>query len=215
MEAGARTPDLRRSHRHLRSARNWQRSTTSSTEHAAAVQRIDGRDATQPAVIVGHSIGSLILRVFAGRYPDRIAGMVHVDGSIPRRRLFQDVGEANPPDGDGPDATEFDSEAGEVEALNAEASWPDVPAAVVTRTLDRWTHGYSAERADPVWSAYQRQLARLLHCPLVIARDAGHQIPAEAPGLVAYVVDQVVEAARSWSTPALDDIAAAGGQVSY
>ena len=44
---------------------------------------LDERDVTGPAVIVGHSIGSLIARVYAARHPHRVAGIVHVDGSIP------------------------------------------------------------------------------------------------------------------------------------
>lgn len=174
---------------------------------------LDDHDVTAPAVVVGHSIGSLILRVFAGRYPGRIAGVVHVDGSIPRRQVVPTFGDVQPPDGDGPDATEIDGRAGEIEALDSEALWPDVPAVVLTRTLDRWTHGHVAEQSDPPWSAFQRQLARLSRCPLVIAQDAGHQIPAEAPALVAHLVDAIVGAARSGSpwTPDPVALASAGG----
>jgi pimeloyl-ACP methyl ester carboxylesterase len=176
---------------------------------------LDQHGITEPSVLVGHSIGSLILRVFAGRYPERTAGMVHVDGSIPRRRLIPAFDDVQLPDGDEPDATEIATLTGEVEALDSEAFWPDIPSVVLTRTLDRWTHGYIAEQADPIWSAYQRQLARLCHCPLILAEDAGHQIPAEAPALVAHLVDEIVAAARvgeRW-TPDPIALAAAGGRM--
>jgi len=60
-----------------------------------------------PLVVVGHSVGSLIARMFVDRNPERIAGVVHVDGSIPRLSLWPAVNNEQSPDGDGPDATHF------------------------------------------------------------------------------------------------------------
>lgn len=40
-----------------------------------------------PYVLVGHSMGGLLIRVFADRYPDEVAGMVLVDASHPDQRL--------------------------------------------------------------------------------------------------------------------------------
>jgi pimeloyl-ACP methyl ester carboxylesterase len=37
----------------------------------------------EPAVFVGHSIGSLIVRMLASRLPDRVADMVYDNGTIP------------------------------------------------------------------------------------------------------------------------------------
>ena len=171
---------------------------------------LDEHGITEPAVVVSHSAGSLIARAFASGHPCRVAGMVHVDGSIPRLSLWPAVASTSqPPDGDGPDATHFDLLAGEVEIL--EAITPSVPTAVVTRTPGRWSAGY--DKADPLWTAYQRQLARQAHAPLVAAADSGHQIPTDAPQLVAHVVDAIVEAVRTgqrWR-PDPARVAAAGG----
>jgi pimeloyl-ACP methyl ester carboxylesterase len=49
---------------------------------------LDQQTVTGPLVVVGHSFGSLIARMFAARHPHRVAGMVHVDGSIPRGVLW-------------------------------------------------------------------------------------------------------------------------------
>lgn len=46
---------------------------------------------TKPVILVGHSYGALIARVFADRYPDRVAGLVLVDSS------HQDMVERFPP----------------------------------------------------------------------------------------------------------------------
>lgn len=164
---------------------------------------------TEPVVLVSHSVGSLIARVFADRHPGQVCGMVHVDGSIPRLNLWPIGPLEEPLDGEGQDATSFDSVAGEIEIL--EAATPAVPTAVVTRSPGRWPQGYAG--AEPLWTAYQRQLATLSHAPLVVAADAGHQIPADAPRLVAYAVDVIVAAVRAgrpWR-PDPAELAAVGG----
>jgi pimeloyl-ACP methyl ester carboxylesterase len=158
---------------------------------------LDEHGVTEPAVVVAHSVGSLIARVFADRHRGRVAGMVHVDGSIPRLSLWPVGPTWQSADGDGSAATDFDLAAGEIEIVEAVA--PSVPTAVVTRTPGRWSDGWLDRypRADPLWTAYQRQLASFAQAPLVLAEDAGHQIPREAPALVAYVVDAIVTAART------------------
>lgn len=158
---------------------------------------LDERGITEPVVLVGHSVGSLIVRLFADRHPGRVAGVVHVDGSIPRLRFgpgLEPEGLGPPADGDGPDATLFDLPDGEAEVVQAVA--PSVPAVVIACTPGLWEPEWPAA-GDRLWTAYQRQLARHLGAPLVIAANAGHQIPDEAPALVAYVIDRVVEAASA------------------
>jgi pimeloyl-ACP methyl ester carboxylesterase len=175
------------------------------------VSLLDDERISEPAVVVSHSIGCLIARVLADRYPDRIAGMVFIDGSIPRRTLWPAGPLDQPPDGGGPHATHFDSLAGEVEVV--EAVSPHRPAAVIMRTPGRWPENYD-EGADSLWIAYQRQLAREYRAPLIVAADAGHQVPAEAPALVAHVVDAVVRGARGRTAVALlgaRELKAAGG----
>ena len=36
-----------------------------------------------PYVLVGHSLGGLVARLYAGQYPDEVAGMVFVDHALP------------------------------------------------------------------------------------------------------------------------------------
>ncbi|MDF1671290.1 MAG: alpha/beta hydrolase [Roseovarius sp.] len=51
--------------------------------HSADVlsQLLDKIGITEPVLIVGHSYGALIARVFADRFPERVAGLVLVDSS--------------------------------------------------------------------------------------------------------------------------------------
>jgi pimeloyl-ACP methyl ester carboxylesterase len=173
-------------------------------EQLLGLREVDGK-----LVIVGHSVGSLIARVFVHRNLDRIAGIVHVDGSIPRCSLWPAVDFPQPPDGDGPDATQFDNLTGEIEVV--EALEPHVPAAVVTRSLGRWEPPWPNETCDPLWTAYQRQLARLHRCPLVVAKNAGHQIPGEAPALVAHLIDGVLGVGIQFHEGSADALESAGG----
>lgn len=60
-----------------------QRTATYGDFATELVALLDLLGLTEPAVCVGHSIGSLIVRMLAAHWPDRVAGVVHVDGTIP------------------------------------------------------------------------------------------------------------------------------------
>ncbi len=153
---------------------------------------LDHLGVSSPAVLVGHSVGSLIIRVFAGAYPGRVAGMVHVDGSVPR--LFLWPGADSAVDGEGPGATQVDAAAGEREVTRA--ILPRVPSIVLARTPGRWHAPPPDPQIDAVWQHAQADLAAQAGSALIVARNAGHRIPEDAPGLVAFAVDQVVAAVR-------------------
>lgn len=159
---------------------------------------------TGPAVIVGHSVGGNIARVYAGIHPERVAGMIFVDSSIPQHFLHPNMGPIV--DGDSPDATTIDTVAGQVEIL--EASIPDVPAVVLTRTHGRWGGDKPPPHpaVEDLWRVSQRILARGFRAPLVVAEDCGHQLPRDAPDLVAYAVRAVLDAARSGAPVHLDPV---------
>lgn len=154
---------------------------------------LDQAGVTEPVVLVGHSVGCLIVRVFADGYPARVAGAVHVDGSIPRLSLWPNAEPSR--DGDGPDATEFDTTAGEVEILVAVA--PAVPAIVVSRTPGRWNISLPHPAIDDLWTIHQKLLAEQWRAAHIVAINAGHQTPREAPNLIVYAIDAVVQAART------------------
>ncbi len=46
-------------------------------------EALDSAGISEPAVLVGHSFGGLLLRHFAARYPERVAGMVLADPLMP------------------------------------------------------------------------------------------------------------------------------------
>jgi hypothetical protein len=76
------------------------------------------------------------------------------------------------------------------------ATLPAVPAVVLMRTPGRWD-GHDVDQAiDRSWQEHQGDLARHCRAPLVVAANSGHDIPGQAPSLVALVIDEVVHAVR-------------------
>src|ERR1700759_3726855 len=90
---------------------------------------LDAAGVHVPAVLVGHTMGSNVVRVFADRHPERAAGLVFVHGSLPRLALPD--GEKTRTDGEQSGVTPIDMLAGEVEVLRSAA--PPVPAVVLAR----------------------------------------------------------------------------------
>jgi pimeloyl-ACP methyl ester carboxylesterase len=153
---------------------------------------LDRLGVSAPVVAVGHSFGSLIVRCFAARHRDRIAGLVHVDGSQPGMVLWPGYGPLI--DGPGARATTIDAATGAAEL--AQETLPDVPAVVLARTPGRWRSPRADAAVDRSWQDNQADLARICRAPLIIAADAGHNVPGEAPDLVAFAIDEVVRAVR-------------------
>jgi pimeloyl-ACP methyl ester carboxylesterase len=177
---------------------------------AELVAMLDALGVAQPVVLVGHSVGSLIVRAFAAANPGRVAGMVHVDGSWPGMDLGPWVGPHI--DGDGPECTAFDTVRGAAEIAGVD--WPKVPGVVVVRSPGTWAGETPFDPAvDRFWHEQAELLAHDLAVPRIVAVDAGHQIPREVPQLVAFAVDEVVRAVRGRRPAAFegDAVAAVGG----
>jgi pimeloyl-ACP methyl ester carboxylesterase len=166
----------------------------------------------EPYILVGHSFGCLVIRAFAVRQPERVAGMVLVESSV--RQLVLWPGQTRDRDGDRPDATRVDLEAGAAELTPITLR---VPAVVLTRTHGKgvWEGAPDPAAVEAHWQRAQAELATEVGAPQVIARDAGHRLNEEAPALLALAVDSVVHAAVTGQPLLLDPIrvGAAGGRI--
>lgn len=154
-----------------------------------------------PRVLVGHSIGGPLIEIYARLWPEEVAGLVFVDSTD----LTLDLGRPIMADGDD-QAYHFDLAASLAEQASA-PPLPAVPAAVVTSAVGRWLRitdpdkyrPYTLDQVDARWQDGQRELAARADAVQLIAHTAGHDMPREAPALVAYAVDAVHTAAQTAS----------------
>ena len=184
-----------------------------SDEIADLARLLDHAGVKPPYVLVGHSYGGLLARLFAAAHPRDTAGVVLVDavGRNQERRLLG-LWRAAPPDvrrkipkptsqpvEDGVDLLAGDRLGAKVTTLG------HIPLAVVSRGRpDAGTSELPPQvrrAVERLWSTMQDELAALSsdHVHVVAARST-HFIPSYAggqPGVVVRAVRAVVDAARS------------------
>ena len=147
-----------------------------------------------PYILVGASFGGPYIRVFAGMYPDDVAGMVLVDPTADNQR--------------------FDDAAGVPEL----ESWPDildqsraslVPSGIPVFLIDavsplevpfateaiRTLRMKNRPEIEADSLEYQRWLSTFSGGRLVVTNHSGHNVPIEQPELVVATIRQVVDEA--------------------
>jgi pimeloyl-ACP methyl ester carboxylesterase len=153
-----------------------------------------------PLVLVGHSIGGLIVEAFARLWPDDVRGLVLVDASDPVLHTALDNDKTTPVDGrDGEGlrisypATLQEFEPGPSERI---------PTVVISSAIWRWLPVKEADDYKPLtliemdhwWQRHQLNLARRWNGHLVVPHFAGHLVHKDSPDLAAYVVRCVADA---------------------
>jgi pimeloyl-ACP methyl ester carboxylesterase len=167
-----------------------------------------GAHIAPPYVVVGHSYGGLLARLFARAHPDATAGVVLVDSMTraqtrrqlaiwPRSEYRAVRRQVATPVRDGVDLGAGEALAARITSLG------DTPLAVVTAGTHRDEWGRAPRRLaralDRQWATMQDELARLspdhVH---VVALRSDHVVmgPDGDPPVVVRAVDAVVRAAR-------------------
>lgn len=178
-----------------------------------------------PAVLVGHSYGGLVVRLYASTYPDQVSGIVLVDAlteglrdaetpeewAIQRVLMEGDIRESLKlyPDLERNDADRsFDQlkvaaplKPMPLIVLSADRPWgPQIPALIAAGTLPADVppdFGYVTDRAQ---KQAQAKLAQIVpNAKHVTDTNSGHEIHKEQPQLVIDAIRQVVDAVRERS----------------
>src|SRR5918994_3601680 len=192
---------------------------------------LEAADVPGPYVLVGHSYGGMLVRLYASSYPDEVVGMVLVDAFsegleaqmtaeqwTAYAAIFQPVPEAlaGYPDLEFTDLNLSVSQvrdATDASPLPPSPQSPGVPFPLVV--LSRGVSmampadlpgGLTGEGLERAWTVEQERLAALVPgARHVIAAESEHYIQLQQPELVIEAVRLVVEAVRdptSWATPA-------------
>jgi pimeloyl-ACP methyl ester carboxylesterase len=181
-----------------------------------------------PYVLVGHSFGGLIVRLYAATYPAEVAGLVLVDSShedynsrlravltADQWALVDHLSREVPPEfADYPELERMDFDASFDQLRVAAAQpLPTLPLVVLTHGVPfgadlppELRSQLPLDVIELVAQELQAELAALvLGARQVIATESGHYIQVEEPALVIEAIHQVVAAVRdpsSWATPA-------------
>jgi pimeloyl-ACP methyl ester carboxylesterase len=162
-----------------------------------------------PYVLVGHSTGGLLVRMYTRMYPREIRGMVLVDAfpeTVETSLSIQQWNEYNakyltaPPPAlaSYADLETFDFIQSFRQMLTAPKPPRQIPLIVLSKVKP---YGIPAPLGPPVeraWNDGQRYLAALEPgTPHVIATNSGHYIQVERPKLVIDAIRRVVAAVRS------------------
>lgn len=162
-----------------------------------------------PFILVGHSYGGFLIRSYAARHPEQVAGMVFVDPSDEHQNAALRTLDAAGVEGDTRLLAQFmppklQPELRQVQAmldsgkLELAGPLPDVPVALLTSVQRRAKPELFLETpaAVAVWrdlhARFFRSFTRGSH---VVTPDSGHNIHQEQPQLVIDAVAHVIAAA--------------------
>jgi pimeloyl-ACP methyl ester carboxylesterase len=154
---------------------------------------LDGADIDPPYVVVAHSYGGFVARLFAAKYRDDTEGLVliessHEDEIEPYRRYYGDD-----PAGDWVDGGDLlDIDATGTALRERARDYGDLP--LISIRAER----YEDVLSEHLWKRTQAELASYADNGMhLMAIDSGHFVQDETPSVVLDAVRAVVEAART------------------
>ena len=169
-----------------------------------------------PYVLVGHSLGGLVIHLYAQQQPDAVAGLVFVDTLapalqgllgdqwLPYTRLVNYPGTALK-DLYTPQWETIDATAA-VATVTANPALPKVPTAVLSKgepfEVSADFPPDLVERLEQAWStAQQSRVAPGSDTPHTVATGSGHNVHQNAPDLVSATIRLVLDRSRQPATP--------------
>jgi pimeloyl-ACP methyl ester carboxylesterase len=171
-----------------------------------------------PYVLVGHSFGGLVARLFATTYPRHIAGLVSIDAQnedyaaafkeflTPEQYAAAVLNPGTPPGFEsysGVERLSLEVSAAQMRQAQADTPLRRMPLVVLSHSRDLpnpfgFPPDWPAEALERAFQASQNELAKLVpRARHVIAAKSGHYIQLDQPRLVTRAIRWVVRAARS------------------
>ena len=163
-----------------------------------------------PYLLVGHSLGGPYIRVFAGLYPDEVAGLVLVDPTQEELLAWAKARDPKPSDGH---KLRPDDEVDCAPATFAQAQEHPVPTNLPVFLISgqgpRVVPGFLAEELkkevredhETLYPAklkfYREWLRQFPEGQLIITENSGHGIPFEEPELVIATIRRALEKAQA------------------
>ena len=157
-----------------------------------------------PYVLVGHSLGGTIVKLFAKTWPDEVCGVVLVDARHEEftqrcrqygvNRLLYEPPEALLSVMQPVPRAELQAAPLTLKQARRAGSFPDVPLIVLTQSnaTSRWP-----KALGKVWEASQRRMSLMSSLGRIkVVVDAGHNVHLDQPHVVSRAVLGVVRAAR-------------------
>jgi pimeloyl-ACP methyl ester carboxylesterase len=169
-----------------------------------------------PYVLVGHSLGGLVVQLYAHVYPQEVAGLVLVDASqedtearvratlTPAQwaalEQLQQASRAEYPDFE---LLDFGASSEQLRQARAALPLQPMPLAVLSRgnSEDAPLPDWPVEAFEQMWRRLQDDLVSLVpNARLIIAARSGHYIHQGQPALVIEAIRQVVAGVREPDT---------------
>ena len=190
---------------------------------------LDGAEIPGPYVLVAHSAGGLVVRLYASTYPDEVVGMVLVDATPEDVWLrfkdeltpaqwaeFEALTVTNQELQDAYPAVERlwtaplvdDASTRQVRQAQMDSPMRPMPLVVLSHGIPFAAPfpGWRSDTMKGIMLSLQDDLTRLVpHARHIMATESGHDIHQDQPELVIAAIREVVDAVRDpsmWATPA-------------
>jgi pimeloyl-ACP methyl ester carboxylesterase len=159
----------------------------------------------RPYVLVGHSWGGFIARLFASTYPDEVSGLVLIDSAseflkqslTPAQWKTYNEATKKLIESNGLEAPDHQHS---LKLLHATPRVRTIPVVVLTSDK-RFDFGAGGTETWQAWRTAQDRLANLLNAKHVADTNSGHAIQMEQPALVIDAIREVVAKVRNGSSP--------------
>lgn len=171
-------------------------------------------------VLVGHSLGGLLVRLYTSQHPDDVGGLVLLDPSTEQQaaRMWsllppEIVAQLRAGLSQSPDGLDYDSfVAGMAQLQGAERALGDRPLIVLTamgsQSAEPGVPAAVGERMSREWLAMHSEVSRLSSNSAHLVLDTSHDISQDAPAVVVAAIEEVVASVRDRRPLAVNELLA-------